>query len=209
MCFSFQLTELAKDSLVNRMHCQVVEGIISPVNDSYATNKYLAPAHHRCEMIRRALKPLRGQAHWVRVDEWESQQSEWTRTLDVLKHFQAEVNRKWGIGEIKLRLLVGADLFETFNVPNLWKDSDIEEIITQYGLIVITRKGNDPWQTLKKSSKSSILTKHEVKFTEILFFFIKNVPHGGAKQQSHFVPQANIIIVEEKAKNGISSTLVR
>lgn len=128
----------------------------------------------------------------------------------MLKHFQAELNRKWGIGKIKLRLLVGADLFETFNVPNLWKDSDIEEIITQYGLTVITRKGNDPWQTLKKSSKSSILTKHEVKFIENCFSFIKNVyPHGGANQQSHFVLQANIIIVEEKAENGISSTLVR
>jgi len=158
----------------------VVEGIISPVNDKYKSSKYIAPSKHRCEMIRRALKPLNGHKHWVRLDEWESHQSVWRRTLDVLKHHQEQVNKQFK-EKVSLKLLCGADLFESFNVPDLWHDCDIEEILRDYGLIVITRKGSDPWKTLKNSPKSSIFAKYE----------------------------NNIVIVEEKAKNGISSSLVR
>lgn len=139
----------------------VVSGIISPVNDCYASKKYLAPSHHRCEMVKRSLKPLNGQQHWVHLDNWECLQTRWMRTLEVLKHFHAILNSKQDC-KVSLKLLCGADLFETFNVPNLWKDSDIEEIVSNYGLVVITRKGSDPWKTLRNSSNSHIFTKYEV-----------------------------------------------
>lgn len=190
------LPELAKDCLVNKLNCQVVEGIISPVNDNYATSKYLAPAKHRCEMIRRALKPLNGQKHWVRVDEWECKQSQWSRTIEVLRHHREQVNKDHK-DNVSLKLLCGADLFESFNVPDLWKDGDIEEILRDYGLIVITRKGSDPWQTLRNSSKSSLFLKYEVNSRLTM------------QCNDMLSLQANITIIEEKAKNGISSTLVR
>ncbi|XP_017492379.1 PREDICTED: nicotinamide/nicotinic acid mononucleotide adenylyltransferase 1-like [Rhagoletis zephyria] len=182
-----RMFELAKDYLVNKHQYVVVAGIISPVNDCYATKKYLAPSKHRCEMVKRALKPLNGQQHWVHLDNWECLQTKWTRTLEVLKHYHSTLNINQNSSTatssdtVSLKLLCGADLFETFNVPNLWKDSDIEEIISNYGLVVITRKGSDPWKTLKNSPKSHIFAKYE----------------------------ANIFIVEERAANCISSSLVR
>uniref|UniRef100_A0A673FWC1 Nicotinamide nucleotide adenylyltransferase 1 n=1 Tax=Sinocyclocheilus rhinocerous TaxID=307959 RepID=A0A673FWC1_9TELE len=43
-----------------------------------------------------------------------------------------------------LNLLCGADMLESFGVPNLWKPEDIEEIVGRYGVTCITRCGGDP-----------------------------------------------------------------
>lgn len=43
----------------------------------------------------------------------------------------------------QLKLLCGADVLESFAVPNLWKQEDIAEIVGRYGLVCITRSGND------------------------------------------------------------------
>lgn len=59
---------------------QVVEGIISPVNDSYG-KKDLVASHHRVAMARLALQT----SDWIRVDPWESEQAQWTETVKVLR----------------------------------------------------------------------------------------------------------------------------
>lgn len=42
------------------------------------------------------------------------------------KHIQAKVANKEECLNIKLKLLCGADLLESFAVPNLWKDEDVK-----------------------------------------------------------------------------------
>ncbi|XP_023649408.2 nicotinamide/nicotinic acid mononucleotide adenylyltransferase 1 [Paramormyrops kingsleyae] len=42
-----------------------------------------------------------------------------------------------------LMLLCGADVLESFGVPGLWKNEDIEEIVGSYGLVCITRSSFD------------------------------------------------------------------
>jgi len=163
--FIFDIEELAKDYLNRKPNHKVVGGIISPVSDLYGSlaNKKLEPSVHRCEMVRRSLIPLNNIDHWVKMDDWESQQTEWFRTVQVLDHHYNQLNDRAGNqSHINLKLLCGADLFETFNVPNLWKDEDIEKIVGKYGLVVISRKGYDPWATLENSDKSSILKKYKV-----------------------------------------------
>lgn len=59
---------------------QVVQGIISPVNDKY-TKKDLAAAQHRVAMVRLALQT----SDWIRVDPWESEQAQWMETVKVLR----------------------------------------------------------------------------------------------------------------------------
>lgn len=59
---------------------QVVQGIISPVNDHYG-KKDLAPSHHRVAMARLALQT----SDWIRVDPWESEQARWMETVQVLR----------------------------------------------------------------------------------------------------------------------------
>lgn len=48
-------------------------------------------------------------------------------------------------------LLCGADVLESFGVPNLWKQEDIVEIVGCYGVVCVTRSGNDPHAFINKS----------------------------------------------------------
>lgn len=57
-----------------------------------------------------------------------------------------------------LMLICGADLLESFAVPNLWAKEDMESIVRDFGLIVITREGSDP---RKFVHQSDMLTKYE------------------------------------------------
>lgn len=48
-------------------------------------------------------------------------------------------------------LLCGADVLESFGIPNMWKQEDIVEIVGRYGLVCITRSGNDPHKLIHQS----------------------------------------------------------
>nr|XP_048308535.1 nicotinamide/nicotinic acid mononucleotide adenylyltransferase 3-like isoform X4 [Myodes glareolus] len=81
-----RLFEVARDHLHQTGMYQVVEGIISPVNDSYG-KKDLVASHHRVAMARLALQT----SDWIRVDPWESEQAQWTETVKVLRHHHSEL----------------------------------------------------------------------------------------------------------------------
>ncbi|XP_072464907.1 nicotinamide/nicotinic acid mononucleotide adenylyltransferase 1 isoform X2 [Notamacropus eugenii] len=57
----------------------------------------------------------------------------------------------------QLKLLCGADFLESFGVPNLWKLEDITTIVENYGLVCITRTGNNAEKFIYESD---ILWKH-------------------------------------------------
>nr|XP_026253663.1 nicotinamide/nicotinic acid mononucleotide adenylyltransferase 1 [Urocitellus parryii] len=61
-----------------------------------------------------------------------------------------------GVPEVKL--LCGADLLESFGVPNLWKSEDITRIVADYGLICVTRDGSDAQKFIYESD---VLWKHQ------------------------------------------------
>nr|KAF6506872.1 nicotinamide nucleotide adenylyltransferase 1 [Rousettus aegyptiacus] len=58
----------------------------------------------------------------------------------------------------KIKLLCGADILESFGVPNLWKSEDITKIVGDYGLICVTRAGNDAQKFIYESD---VLWKHQ------------------------------------------------
>uniref|UniRef100_A0A8D3DA29 Nicotinamide nucleotide adenylyltransferase 3 n=1 Tax=Scophthalmus maximus TaxID=52904 RepID=A0A8D3DA29_SCOMX len=70
-----RLFELARDHMHSTGQYQVVGGIVSPVSDSYG-KQGLVQAEHRIAMAKLALRS----SNWVTVDEWESQQPDWTET---------------------------------------------------------------------------------------------------------------------------------
>lgn len=43
----------------------------------------------------------------------------------------------------ELKLLCGADILKTFQIPNLWKDEHIQEIVEKFGLVCVGRAGHD------------------------------------------------------------------
>ncbi|KAJ8790696.1 hypothetical protein J1605_021124, partial [Eschrichtius robustus] len=133
---------------------QVIGGIISPVNDNYG-KKGLVAARHRVAMARLALQT----SDWIQVDPWESEQVQWTETVKVLRHHHSELLRSlpWKEGPDQgkvdspapsavpeLKLLCGADVLKTFQTPNLWKDTHIQEIVEKFGLVCVDRAGHDP-----------------------------------------------------------------
>lgn len=185
-----RMFEIARDTLHKTGRYNVIAGIMSPVSDNYK-KKDLAPAKHRCAMVKHALKSSK----WIRMDSWESEQPTWLETERVLSHFRVELNNqanctirstpskkrkkdlknedeidrgiekgstkqcnKEDYDNVQLKLLCGGDLLESFAVPGLWKDEDIEEIVGRYGLVVITRAGSNPQQFIYESD---VLTKNQ------------------------------------------------
>ncbi|XP_042734225.1 nicotinamide/nicotinic acid mononucleotide adenylyltransferase 3 isoform X2 [Lagopus muta] len=192
-----RLFELARDHLHQTGRYQVIEGIMSPVNDAYG-KKGLVSARHRIAMAKLALET----SDWIRVDPWETEQESWTETVKVLRHHYNESVRllqskkefvknkqptERSTGNFissqcsvtpELKLLCGADFLHTFQTPNLWKKEHIQEILEQFGLVCISRAGSDPAQYI---NESELLTKF----------------------------QHNIFLVKEWIQNEISSTQIR
>ncbi|XP_077495541.1 nicotinamide mononucleotide adenylyltransferase isoform X3 [Amblyomma americanum] len=158
-----RMFELARDSL-SSPSVEVVCGLMSPVSDGYG-KLGLAPANHRCRMLSLAL----ASSSWVRLDTWECEQDSWTQTRRVLDHHRQRIaseglpthsgakrrrrrqsndNLNEAFSNVQLMLLCGADLLQSFRVPGLWCDEDIEHILTQYGLVVVTRSGYDVARTI-------------------------------------------------------------
>lgn len=53
--------------------------------------------------------------------------------------------------ELQLMLLCGADVLESFGIPNMWKQEDIAEIVGRHGLVCITRSNSDPHKFIHQS----------------------------------------------------------
>ncbi|XP_064487052.1 nicotinamide/nicotinic acid mononucleotide adenylyltransferase 1-like isoform X2 [Ornithodoros turicata] len=147
-----RMFELARDHLRSTCNYDVTEGIISPVSDAYS-KRGLVSAQHRCAMVNIAVLT----SDWIRLDAWESSQGKWTETKAVLQHHQDALSGETDQKRVKRRrtenninecpaqvmLLCGADLIQSFNVPGLWKDCDIEYILSNFGIVVISRAGTD------------------------------------------------------------------
>ncbi|XP_065123330.1 nicotinamide/nicotinic acid mononucleotide adenylyltransferase 3 isoform X1 [Paramisgurnus dabryanus] len=177
-----RLFELARDQMHQTGLYHVVGGIVSPVSDGYGKTGLVA-SKHRLAMARLALQT----SDWVTVDEWESQQSDWTETLVTMRyHFNriaAQYQRKTGeptnnSGGPQLKLLCGADFMDNFKVPGLWRADHIEEVVGRFGLVCVTRGSLQPDRTIHESD---MLSRH----------------------------RQNIFLVREWIQNEISATEVR
>ncbi|XP_013115948.1 nicotinamide/nicotinic acid mononucleotide adenylyltransferase 1 isoform X1 [Stomoxys calcitrans] len=177
-----RMFEIAKDHFEMQGTHKVIGGIVSPTHDAYG-KKGLAPGKHRCAMVKLALQS----SSWIRLSEWETMQDGWSRTQTVLQYHQNFMNNYINSPDldnmngtdkhipgwlppvlrerrdpVQLRLLCGADLLESFAVPGLWAEDDIEDIISNHGLVVISRSGSD---AEKFVFESDILTKYQRNIT--------------------------------------------
>ncbi|KAF6727592.1 Nicotinamide/nicotinic acid mononucleotide adenylyltransferase 3 [Oryzias melastigma] len=158
-----RLFELARDHLHGTGQYQVVGGIVSPVSDSYG-KQGLALAKHRIAMAKLALQT----SSWVTVDEWESQQPDWTETVETMRYHSGrilkELGRKLGthrdpdgntppLSSVspQLKLLCGADFLNSFKVPGLWLDEHVEEVVGRFGLVCVSRGNLQPERAVHES----------------------------------------------------------
>lgn len=148
-----RMFEVARDHLHQTGRYQVTSGIISPVNDLYG-KKDLVAAKHRVAMAQLALQT----SDWIRVDPWESEQTQWMETVKVLRHHHQELLTSLSptegpdLGKApfpastavpELKLLCGADILKTFQSPGLWKEEHIQEILERFGLVCMSRAGHN------------------------------------------------------------------
>lgn len=48
-------------------------------------------------------------------------------------------------------MLCGADVLESFGIPNLWKKEDLAQILGHHGIVCITRSGSNPHKFIHQS----------------------------------------------------------
>ncbi|XP_030629487.1 nicotinamide/nicotinic acid mononucleotide adenylyltransferase 3 [Chanos chanos] len=181
-----RLFELARDHMHQTGQYQVIGGIVSPVSDRYG-KQGLALAKHRLAMARMALQ----NSDWVIVDDWESQQPDWTETLVTMRYHYSRIAEKYQrrISDTpleqkpascvpQLKLLCGADFMDTFKVPGLWREDHIEEVVGRFGLVCVSRGSLEPDRAIHESDT---LCRH----------------------------QQNIFLVREWIHNEISATEIR
>ncbi|XP_039964354.1 nicotinamide/nicotinic acid mononucleotide adenylyltransferase 1-like [Bactrocera tryoni] len=173
----FRMFEIARDYYKTQGTHHVIGGVVSPTHDSYQ-KKGLVAGTHRFAMLKLALQS----STWIKPSDWEIQQTEWSRTISVLQYHQNYINNyinsplesdmngtlpSWmplGLRErqdgVQLKLLCGADLLESFAVPGLWADKDIEDIVGNHGLVVISRNGSNPEKFIFESDMLKKYQKH-------------------------------------------------
>ncbi|CAE6471879.1 unnamed protein product [Rhizoctonia solani] len=150
-----RMFEMAKDAIVEKGKYEIIGGYYSPVSDQYK-KPGLAPAVHRVRMCELAVDQT---SSWLMVDPWEASQSEYQRTAVVLEHFDQELNQRTNGGiqmrdgkstlrKIKIVLLAGGDLIESFGAPGVWAPQDLHVILGRFGCLVIERTGSDVWAFL-------------------------------------------------------------
>ncbi|KAL7913773.1 hypothetical protein GGI35DRAFT_224540 [Trichoderma velutinum] len=129
---------------------EIVGNYMSPCSDAYQKSS-LAPAHHRIQMCSLAVDT--DSKATITIDPWETVRVDesgkplYSPTVDVLRHFDHEINNVLGgietldgtITAARIMLLIGADLAVTMADPKLWDPADIEVLLGYYGAFVVER----------------------------------------------------------------------
>ncbi|KAJ3691543.1 hypothetical protein LUZ61_020707 [Rhynchospora tenuis] len=149
-----RMFELARDELTARGFI-VLGGYLSPVNDAYK-KKDLISAIHRIRMCELACKS----SSFVMVDTWEANQSSYQRTLTVLSRIQDSLLKSGFVdkGSLKVMLLCGSDLLESFGTPGVWIADQVRTICRDFGVVSIRREGKDIEKII---SNNAILSEYK------------------------------------------------
>ncbi|XP_071736570.1 nicotinamide/nicotinic acid mononucleotide adenylyltransferase-like [Rutidosis leptorrhynchoides] len=149
-----RLFELARDALKSKGF-HVVGGYMSPVNDAYK-KKGLIPAEHRITMCQLACKS----SDFIMVDSWEAKQTSFQRSLTVLSRIRSFFCDNGVIPSafLKVMLVCGSDLLESFAIPGVWIPDQVRTICRDYGVVCIRREGQDIENII---SHDQILTEYK------------------------------------------------
>ncbi|XP_018432357.1 PREDICTED: nicotinamide/nicotinic acid mononucleotide adenylyltransferase 1 [Nanorana parkeri] len=173
-----RLFELARDYLNSTGNYKVVKGIISPVSDGYK-KKGLVEGQHRLSMAQLATQTsdwIKVDPWECLKQDWTDTVAVLRHHQQLVGTNNAEnLNKKSGCRKSnkrkrdsncqdvpdhkclesrdapQVKLLCGADMLESLGTPNLWKPEHIVEIVSSFGLVCITRIGNDPRKFIYES----------------------------------------------------------
>jgi nicotinamide mononucleotide adenylyltransferase len=134
-----RIFELARDALRSEGFC-VIGGYMSPVTDAYK-KRGLISAKHRIEMCNLACRS----SEFIMVDPWEANQDTFQRTLTVLHRIKSSLVESGRLSgdSLKVMLVCGSDLLESFNIPGFWIREQVRTICRDFGVVCIRREGQD------------------------------------------------------------------
>ncbi|KAF2915783.1 hypothetical protein DAI22_09g065700 [Oryza sativa Japonica Group] len=135
---------------------------MSPVNDAYK-KKGLLSAAHRIRLCELACES----SYFVMVDRWEKG---YQRTLTVLSRIRRALCKD-GLadgGSLKVMLLCGSDLLESFSTPGVWIPDQIRTICKDFGVIRIRREGKDVEKIISSSETLSECRDNIISVDEIV-----------------------------------------
>lgn len=110
-------------------------------------------------------------------------------------------------------LLCGADVLESFGIPNLWKQEDIAEIVGRYGLVCISRSGSDAHKFIHQSDmlwryRKNIHVVREWVTNEISATHVRRALRRGRSVRYllpdavvHYIQECNLYSAESEQKN--------
>eukprot|EP01132_Coremiostelium_polycephalum_P008282 gene8282-10176_t len=151
-----RMMEIGRDLCNEQGEFEVIGGYLSPVSDLYKKST-LIPSKFRSEMAEIATKS----SDWIMIDHWEVQRPVYSTTRTILDHIRDTINDLHKNGEIDInnklnhkihvKLVCGADLLGSFNIPNLWADNDMHLITSNsnYGMVCLERTGTDTNEIIK------------------------------------------------------------
>ncbi len=84
-----RLFETAKSAL-EKAGFTVPIGLMSPTHDKYG-KKSLICAEHRVKMCEMACQS----SDWIRCEDWETKQDEWSRTSEVLDQYHKDLVKQF------------------------------------------------------------------------------------------------------------------
>ncbi|KAG9482474.1 hypothetical protein GDO78_011257 [Eleutherodactylus coqui] len=180
-----RLFELARDYLQGTGKYKVVKGIISPVSDGYK-KKGLVEGCHRLAMAQlatensdwievdpwecskkewteTALALRHYQQQQISTDNGEIREKKsgcrkgQKRKRNHICQDVPDYNCPESKAPPQVKLLCGADILESLGVPNLWKPEHVNEIVSSFGLVCITRMGSNAQKFIYESD---VLWKH-------------------------------------------------
>ncbi|KAJ3003132.1 hypothetical protein HKX48_001931 [Thoreauomyces humboldtii] len=150
--------EMAKDYISDDPSLHLVGGYFSLVSDAYS-KPGLATWQHRVAMCEAGTQD----SDWIMVDSWEARNPEYQRTAWVLDHFEEMLNGgKAKADRVRIMMLAGSDLIQSFAVPDLWLESDLDHILNDFGCLIIDRSGSDV-HGLLLSSDTLHTNRHNVR----------------------------------------------
>eukprot|EP00249_Psilotum_nudum_P014096 c24665_g1_i2 orf=164-931(-) len=146
-CMHVRIFDLGKNALAfHGFH--VLGGYMSPVNNGYGKVGLIC-AEHRIKMCQLAT----AESSFIMVDPWEAMQSSYQRTLTVLHRVKSALNSTISaVKEVRVMLLCGADLLESFSIPGVWIPEQILSICKDYGIVCIARGGKDMQKLISENS---------------------------------------------------------
>ncbi|XP_030590563.1 nicotinamide/nicotinic acid mononucleotide adenylyltransferase 1-like [Archocentrus centrarchus] len=110
-------------------------------------------------------------------------------------------------------LLCGADVLESFGIPNMWKQDDIAEIVGCHGLVCITRSDSNPDKFIHQSDllwkyRKNIHIVHEWVTNDMSATHVRRALRRGQSVRYllpdsviHYIKEHNLYSAESEQKN--------